>query len=134
MAKKLCLAALAFAPLAIAAPAFAQNAPQNGVLVIYGKDKCPTDTNGQEIVVCKRLDESERFRIPKDLRQDAEIAPRNLSFAQKMNPVVTANPTGTGSCSAVGPGGSTGCMVQELTQARKETHARKQEETDLPLP
>jgi hypothetical protein len=135
MVKNLCLAALALgAPLVFAAPAMAQNAPANGVLLIYGNDKCPTDNNGDEIVVCKRADESERFRIPKDLRDAGEIAPRNQSFAQRMAPVVTDNPTGIGSCSTVGPGGMTGCFVKAVTQARQETKARKKEETDLPLP
>ncbi|MEI9927720.1 MAG: hypothetical protein WDN44_08455 [Sphingomonas sp.] len=131
---KLMIAALiGIAPLAAAAPAAAQNAAQNGILVIYGNDKCPTNTQGEEIVVCQRLDESERFRVPKTLRENA-IAPQAESFAVRMNSVVTDNPTGTGSCTAIGPGGSTGCFVKEATAARRETKAREKDQTDLPLP
>lgn len=132
--KRLMLAAvLSGAPMLVAFPASAQNAAQNGVLIIYGNDKCPTNENGEEIVVCTRLDESERFRIPKALRTPA-IKPQNESFAARMDSVVTANPTGTGSCSTVGPGGTTGCFVKEAKAARAEYKDRKASETNLPLP
>ena len=134
MRKILLAVLLGGAPMLFAAtPAAAQNAPQNGVLLIYGNDKCPTDSNGDQIVVCKRLDESERFRIPKTLRESTP-PPTADSFAVRMNPVVTANPTGIGSCSTVGPGGSTGCFVQEAKAAKAEYKDRHKAETDLPLP
>ena len=79
MLKKITLAAVLAAPLLWAAPALAQSS-QPGVLLIYGQDKCPTNTNGEEIVVCRRLDESERFRIPKDLRE-ADVMPQYESWA-----------------------------------------------------
>ncbi len=121
------------APMLFAAPALAQNAAQNGVLLIYGNDKCPTNTNGEEIVVCRRLDESERFRIPKTLRETTP-PPTADSFTVRMNPIVTTNPTGIGSCSTVGPGGSTGCFVQEAKAAKAEYKDRHKAETNLPLP
>ena len=61
------LALLAMAaPAPFAAPALAQR--QERVLTIFGKDPCPT-SNGEEIVVCRRLPEGERYRIPQDLRR-----------------------------------------------------------------
>ena len=48
-----------------APPALAQR--NDKVLVIYGNDACPS-SEGQEIVVCARKPESERYRIPSELR------------------------------------------------------------------
>jgi hypothetical protein len=135
MLKKLAMgAAFAAAPLLLPAAAHAQNAAQNGVLVIYGNDKCPTNDNGEEIVVCQRLDESERFRIPKDLRDQAGPPQSTQSWAVRSQDALTTGRTGTGSCSTVGAGGSTGCFVQNATRAKAEARQRKKEETDLPLP
>jgi hypothetical protein len=106
---------------------------QNGELIIYGDDKCPTNTNGEEIVVCRRLDESERFRVPKDLRE-LQITPKNEAWAVRQQSALVEGQTGTGSCSTVGPGGQTGCFVREATAARADARARKKAETDLPLP
>ena len=100
MLKKVTIAALVAVPLAWAAPAFAQN----GVLIIYGKDKCPTNVDGDEIIVCKRLDEVERYRIPKDLRE-LKVTPQNESWAVRSQTALEVGATGAGSCSAVGPGG-----------------------------
>ncbi len=127
------VAGLAAAPLMVPA-AQAQNAAQNGVLVIYGSDKCPTNDNGDEIVVCHRLDEAERFRIPQTLREQPGRPQANQSWAVRSQDALEAGRTGTGSCSTVGPGGQTGCFVRQATRARAESSARRQEQTDLPLP
>lgn len=127
------LAALAAAPMLVPT-AQAQNAAQNGVLVIYGDDKCPTNDNGEEIVVCRRLDESERFRIPQTLREQAGRPQANESWAVRSQDALQAGRSGTGSCSATGAGGGTGCFVKQATAAKAETRARKKEEEKLPLP
>jgi hypothetical protein len=136
MLKRIAFAAgIVALPMLMPATAQAQNAAQNGVLVIYGNDKCPTNDNGDEIVVCQRLDEAERFRIPKNLRDDKAGTPQQTeSWAVRSQGALGAGATGTGSCSAVGASGSTGCFVKRATQARAESRARKQEQTDLPLP
>jgi hypothetical protein len=134
MLKKMALlAALAAAPALIPA-AQAQNAAQNGVLVIYGDDKCPTNDNGEEIVVCQRLDEAERFRIPKNLREQTGRPQANQSWAVRSEAALEAGDFGTGSCSAVGVGGTTGCFVRQATAAKKERRAIKKAEENLPLP
>lgn len=126
------LGALAALPALV--PAQAQNAPQNGVLVIYGNDKCPTNTDGEEIVICRRLDEAERFRIPKTLREQAPRPQSNESWAVRSQDALTTGAVGTGSCSTVGASGQTGCFVKQATAAKAEAKARKQEAEKLPLP
>ena len=134
MLKKIALlAALAAAPALIPA-AQAQNAANNGVLVIYGEDKCPTNDNGEEIVVCQRLDEAERFRIPKSLREQPGRPQANESWAVRSEGALSAGQFGTGSCSTVGVGGTTGCFVRQATAAKKERQAAKKAEENLPLP
>jgi hypothetical protein len=131
MLKKIAIAALIAAPALWATPAAAQQAA--GVLLIYGNDKCPTNKDGEEIVVCHRLDEAERFRIPRDLR-DAEVKPQRESWAVRQQDALTTGATGTGSCSAVGANGSTGCFVKQATAARQERRKEKEAAENLPLP
>ncbi len=126
--------ALAAVPMLMPAAAHAQNAPQNGVLVIYGNDKCPTNADGEEIVVCQRLDERERFRIPPNLREPSGPPQKTESWAVRSEQALEAGRFGTGSCTTVGVGGTTGCFVRQATAARAEARARKEAETNLPLP
>ncbi|MHA6718352.1 hypothetical protein ACX40Y_02760 [Sphingomonas sp. RS6] len=123
------------APLLLApAEAHAQNAAQNGVLIIYGDDKCPTNKNGEEIVVCQRLDEAERFRIPKTLRDQPGAPQKTESWAVRSQDALTTGDFGAGSCTTVGAASATGCFVRQATKARAERRAQKKAETDLPLP
>lgn len=131
MSRKMIALALAVAPFATAVPAGAQNAPQNGVLVIYGKDKCPTNVNGDEIVVCQRMDEQERFRIPKQLRE-LQVTPQNESWAMRQESALDAGGTGIGSCSTVGPGGGIGCTQNEIGAAKRESNTRRRAAAEIP--
>lgn len=135
MLKRIAIAAAFVAgPLLMPLAAQAQSGAQNGVLVIYGGDKCPTNENGEEIVICQRLDEAERFRIPKNLR-DTEGRPQaNQSWAVRSQSALEAGQMGTGSCSTVGASGGTGCFVKQATRARAESRERLDAQTDLPLP
>ncbi len=60
-------------------PAAAQDQAGDKVntVIVYGEDECPQSTGG-DIVVCARMDESERYRIPEALRfsdDPAELGP-----------------------------------------------------------
>jgi hypothetical protein len=101
---------------AAAAPAGAE--PRVNQLIVYGDDPCPAGDN-EEIIVCARLPEDDRFRIPPDLRENAND-PVNQSWANRAVELSYAGRTGTDSCSTVGAGGFTGCFNQLVTQARAE--------------
>ena len=99
-------------------------------LVIYGDQKCPTDANGDEIVVCERRNKSEQFRIPKELRE-FKVTPENESWASKVAANANVAADGIGSCSTVGPGGATGCFLQQAQQARQENKEKKADAVNL---
>lgn len=103
----------------------AKGAPVNGVLVLYGNQRCPTDANGNEVVVCTRRPASEQFRVPKELRE-LEITPENQSWATKASATLDsgAGVNSIGSCSAVGVGGASGCFGQASRLNKRTNQAR----------
>jgi len=128
------LAFLAIAAASVAAPALAQQpgVPVPGAaqaagpedvrvnqLIIYGDDPCPQSNDREEITVCARLPEDDRFRVPPNLR-DNPNDPANQSWSNRAIELSYVGRTGTDSCSTVGGGGFTGCMSQLINQARAE--------------
>jgi hypothetical protein len=99
-----------------AAPAGAD--PRVNQVIVYGGDPCPPSTD-EEITVCARLPEDDRFRIPPNLR-DNPNDPASQSWAGRAVELQYVGRTGTESCSTVGPGGFTGCMSRMINQARAE--------------
>jgi hypothetical protein len=111
-------AAIGLAGLAVpSAPALAQNTKVSEIIV-YGTDPCPRSTD-DEIVVCARKPETERFRIPEALRQGGSLQSRQ-AWAARAKQFETVGRTGINSCSPVGPGGFTGCTQQLINQAFNE--------------
>lgn len=106
----------------------AKGAPVNGVLVLYGNERCPTNTNGEEIVVCQRRSAQEQFRIPKEVRT-FEVTPENEAWAAREKSTQDAGAVGVGSCSTVGIGGATGCFVQNARRAKADARAREKDAT-----
>src|SRR5688572_11619833 len=88
-------AAVALAP----APAAAQDEAGDRVntVIVYGEDECPQST-GDEIVVCARMEESERYRIPEALRQSSD--PANEPWASKVLAYEAVGSFGPLSCSS----------------------------------
>jgi hypothetical protein len=115
------LAAAAGATLAAAPQVSAQTRPGEervNALIVYGQDPCPRG-QGDEIVVCARKPESERYRIPENLRSDPNN-PANQAWANRAQSLEYAGRSGIGSCSPVGAGGWTGCFNQLVREARAE--------------
>jgi hypothetical protein len=87
-------------------------------LIVYGNDKCPEST-GDEIVVCARMDEADRYRIPSNLRGDPND-PRNQAMSERIKAYEYVGASGTMSCSPSGAGGFTGCGLKEIDRAYAE--------------
>ena len=87
-------------------------------VIVYGNDPCPRSSNN-EVVVCARKPEGERYRIPEKLRSGGPRQTRE-AWANRAKSIETVGSTGTFSCSPVGPGGYTGCLTQAINQAKRE--------------
>ena len=98
-----------------ATPAEAQRSERT--LVIYGDDKCPT-SNGEEIVVCVRRSENERYRIPPQFRKSDPLY--NRTWADRAEALEYVGASGAQSCSPVGPGGASGCFKEMVRKAHAE--------------
>jgi hypothetical protein len=117
---RLTIAAAFLIPAALmgAVPAFAQETEAKvNQLIVYGNDPCPASTDN-EITVCARKEEGERYRIPEALRET--ISPQNDAWNNRVLAYETVGATGTLSCSPVGGGGFTGCMGKFIDTAYAE--------------
>jgi hypothetical protein len=119
-------AAAAAAFSALPSPAAAQSG-NIAEIVVYGNDPCPRSTDDQ-VVICARRPESERYRIPEKLRESGPPQ-SGQSWANKAKVLETVGDTGTFSCSPVGPGGYTGCLTQVIRQAREQRRQQAEEYT-----
>ena len=111
------------APFAIAAvaalpvPAAAQDETRVNQLIVYGEDQCPQSSEG-EITVCARLDESERYRIPPDLRTSND--PANQPWTARVKSFEAVGAFGPLSCTPTGLGGELGCTAKMIEAAYAE--------------
>jgi signal transduction histidine kinase len=109
-AKMLTPALLALSALSFSEPVSAQAEERINLVIVYGDDECPVSEGG-EIVVCPRFDESERFRIPPDLRGNPD-ALSEQSWSNRVKSYEMVGASGAMSCSPSGAGGFTGCTQQ----------------------
>lgn len=122
------VAGIGLAAVAASAPATAQSASGKiSEIIVYGTDPCPRSTD-DEVVVCARKPEAERYRIPENLRTGGARQTRE-SWAARARSFETVGRTGINSCSAVGPAGHTGCLEQIIDKARAETAEAEAEST-----
>jgi len=114
-------AALAGGLVLLPAPAAAQAGQLQ--VDVFGTDPCPSG------YICIRHKESDRYRLPKNEQLQGTRQQRE-SWANRSQAITSAGAVGTGSCSAVGPGGRQGCLVKEIQQAKQA--AKEQKESDTP--
>lgn len=116
------LAALAFAvPAAAQVEDLAQSSqpPEKfSFLIAYGNDECP-EADGDEIVVCAQEPEADRYRVPKELRE--ELREEDVGGGGSWASTVEAHDDiarlgRPNSCSVVGSYGFTGCTSAMLRQ------------------
>jgi hypothetical protein len=91
-------------------------------LIIYGDDPCPESSDPNEVTVCARLPENDRYRLPPAVRENPND-PASQAWAGRAIELSYVGRTGTDSCSTVGGGGFTGCFNQIVNQARAERRA-----------
>ena len=123
------LSAAAIGAAALAAFASPAAAQQRGLaeIIVYGNDPCPRSTDDQ-VVVCARRPEAERYRIPPNMRQSG--TPQEMeSWAVRSKNLETVGATGINSCSPVGPAGYTGCLTKIIQQAREERRQTADQQT-----
>jgi hypothetical protein len=102
---------------ALSSPAAAQDETRVNQLIVYGEDQCPQSSEG-EITVCARLDESERYRIPPDLRTSND--PANQPWTARVKSFEAVGAFGPLSCTPTGLGGELGCTAKMIEAAYAE--------------
>lgn len=112
------LAALIAAPSLAAAPT-STDQPRMLALTVFGNDPCPKSTD-EEIVVCAREPEGERYRLPKRFREKQPLAAQG-SWANTARELEMVSRKGLpNGCSPIGTYGQTGCFAQFLAANRRE--------------
>lgn len=119
MKRPFALAAFASVAAIAPAPAAAQDQPGDKVNMVdvFGDDPCP-QSSGDEIIVCLRREEADRYRIPENLRQSDD--PENVSWAQRVKSFEAVGNFGPLSCTPSGLGGELGCTAKMIAAAYEE--------------
>jgi hypothetical protein len=130
-------AAALLSGLAVPQQAFAQTQDSSSSggskmaeIVVFGNDPCPRSTD-DEVVVCTRVPESYRYRMPEAYRPGGTYQQRQ-AWANKAKSIERVGRTGIQSCSPVGPAGYTGCMQQMIDEAKAESRDAKSGNTPPP--
>jgi hypothetical protein len=119
----------------LAAPAAAQDKPPPvyRTATVFGNDPCPK-AHSDEIIVCGRLPENERYRIPKNLRNKPRVeSGAGASWGSRVETLEAAQRfSRPGSCTAVGSFGQSGCTQAMLNQWFLERRSRAAAEAAIP--
>lgn len=100
-------------------------------LVVYGNDPCPRSA-GDEIVVCARQPENERYRLPKRFREKSPTVAEG-SWTNRVEALDEVSRAGLpDSCSTNGANGQSGCFHKFIAQAAAQRRADKAEAAAIP--
>ena len=113
-------AALVLTTPQLNAPALAASPQQKlATMLVFGSDPCPRSSE-DEVIVCARQPESERYRIPKQFRGRQYNAARDGSWAGTAKVLEYVSRQGLpDSCSPTGSYGQSGCFRKFLEQNRR---------------
>ena len=95
---------------------------RESTILVFGEDACPPSTDN-EVVVCARRPEEERYRIPRNLRRSGQRQEQawgaRVESLEEVSRDMRPN-----SCSVVGTYGQSGCMQALIRQYYAERRAR----------
>ncbi|TCP37502.1 hypothetical protein [Sphingomonas sp. BK235] len=103
-------------------------------VTLQGNEACPP-SQGDEVVVCSRINPDEQFRIPKELRNTAEPAAKNQAWTNRVAVADRASRVNGGvpdSCSPVGSAGQTGCALAINNAFKAEKRAAEKNDSMIP--
>ena len=98
--------------------------PREKLVIVYGNDVCPKSESSDEIIVCSRRPDEERYRIPPAVRGDIG-KPGAKGRGALVGEAAGGAGGSIGSCSNIGPGGGTGCQQQIQDRYRAEKKAAR---------
>ncbi|WP_419815667.1 hypothetical protein [Glacieibacterium sp.] len=99
--------------------------PRERFVIVYGNDPCPKATSSDEVVVCGRRPDEERYRIPPAIRNaQGKVAATNGRRSRIVGLAAGGAGGSIGSCSPIGAGGGTGCNQQMQDDYREEKNPR----------
>ncbi len=111
---------LMLALMLLAAPASADKPkPAEGQRIpldSWRPEVCPEASKPGEVVVCGRPRSEPPPTVP---AAPPEVGDRKTDVQAEREALVEHGRTGPSSCSAIGPGGESGCLVQQWQRARK---------------
>jgi len=100
-------------------------------LLVFGDDPCPKSSD-DEIVVCARYPESDRYRLPKRFR-NAKPTESGESWVNRAATLDMVSRDGLpDSCSPSGSGGQTGCFRKFREQWAAERRQAKADAAEVP--
>jgi hypothetical protein len=118
----LALATTAVTP-ALAQPDGEEPPAREANVIVYGDDPCPP-ASGDEVVICARQPEDDRYRIPEALRGSGRR--QELGGIGRVEALEESQrDTRPGSCSVVGSFGHTGCTQELVRQWYADRRARR---------
>jgi len=103
-------------------------------VTLEGNEACPK-AQGDEVVVCSRINPDEQFRIPKPLRDSAEPAAKNQAWTNRVATADQVSRVAGGlpdTCSPVGSGGQTGCALAINRAWAAERRAAEKNDSMIP--
>ncbi len=136
LATLLLLAALPAGAQSMLKPAPADTSlPRQKLVTVFGTDACPKQTDPDEVIICVRKPDEDRFRIPPQVRTD--VKPDGAFEGSNRKALLGDDSGGAGggigSCSAVGPGGGTGCNQAMQNNYRADRKAGLVPQSVLPV-